>query len=89
VKPLLLGKAVIITYSEYVSVALLIQHAKSVRRIILSSCGLSGTTILLHIISQMHDFRKTVTEHQMRVLKHLFVGVLILRRIERYRQKYT
>jgi hypothetical protein len=31
------GKAISITYSEFVSVALVIQHAKRMRRIILSS----------------------------------------------------
>jgi hypothetical protein len=44
------GKAVSITYSECVSVALFIQHAKRMRRIILS-CDLSGCTIFFHIIS--------------------------------------
>jgi hypothetical protein len=44
------GKAISITYCECVSVALVIQHAKRMRRIILS-CGLSGCTIFLHIIS--------------------------------------
>ena len=40
------GKSIRITYSERVSVALVIQHT---RRIVF--CGLSGTTIFLHIIS--------------------------------------
>ena len=40
------GKAISITYSECVSAALVIQHT---RRIVF--CGLSGTTIFLHIIS--------------------------------------
>ena len=41
-------KAVIITYPECVFVALGIQHAKRMSRII--NCGLSGSTIFFHII---------------------------------------
>jgi hypothetical protein len=43
------GKAISITYSECVSVALAIQHAKRMRRIVI--CGLSDSTIFFHIIS--------------------------------------
>ena len=39
----------IITYSECVSVALVIQHAMLMDHIII--CGLSGCTIFFHIIS--------------------------------------
>ena len=42
-------KAVRMTYSECVLVVLAIQHAMRKRHIII--CGLSGCTILLHIIS--------------------------------------
>jgi hypothetical protein len=45
------GKAITITYSECVSVALGIQHAKRTRRIILSLRCLSGFQYLIHIIS--------------------------------------
>jgi hypothetical protein len=40
----------VFTYSECVSVALVIQHAVHIRRIIVVS-GLPGSTLLLHIIS--------------------------------------
>jgi hypothetical protein len=43
------GKAISITYYECVSVALVIQHAKRMHRIVI--CGLSGSTIFFHIIS--------------------------------------
>jgi len=43
------GKAVCITYSECMSVALVIQHAKRMRRIV--ACGLSGSTVFFHTIS--------------------------------------
>jgi hypothetical protein len=44
------GEAISITYSECVFVALVIQHAKRMRRIIVI-CGLSGSTIFFHIVS--------------------------------------
>jgi hypothetical protein len=43
------GKAIIITYYECVSVDLGIQHEMRMRHIV--NCGLSGSTILFHIIS--------------------------------------
>ena len=42
------GKAISMTYSEFVSVTLVIQHAKCVRHIAL--CGLSGSTSSHHLI---------------------------------------
>jgi hypothetical protein len=43
------GKAVSITYSEYVSGALVIQHAVRMRHIVIRD--LSGCTVLFHVIS--------------------------------------
>jgi hypothetical protein len=43
------GKAVTIKYSECVSVVLVNQHTKHMRRIVI--CGLSGCTLIFHIIS--------------------------------------
>jgi hypothetical protein len=43
------GKKISITYSECVSVALVIQHKQRLRRIVV--CGLSGPTIIFHIFS--------------------------------------
>ena len=43
------GKAMTITYSEYVFVALGNQHAMGIDHIVI--CGLSGSTIFFHIIS--------------------------------------
>jgi hypothetical protein len=42
------GKAISITYSEYESVALGIQHPMRVRRIVIG--GLSGSTIFFNVI---------------------------------------
>ena len=44
-----LEKAISITYSECVFVALGIQHSVRMRHIVV--CGLSGDTVLLHISS--------------------------------------
>jgi len=55
-----------------VFVTLDIQYTMSMRHIYIVVCGLSGSTIFLHIMSQRYDFRKkkNVFEHK--------IGVLIL-----------
>jgi len=50
-QPCCCGKAVNITHSECVFIAVLIQHAKYVRCIILLSVAYSGYTAFFHIIS--------------------------------------
>ena len=70
-------KATSITYSECVFVVLGIQHAMRMRHTVI--CGLSGSTIFLHIISLMAWLKKKIikkkyiyiyiyTEHKMCVL---------------------
>ena len=55
------GKAISITYSECVFVALGIQHAVRMRHIVI--CVLSGCTVFFIL---RHNFRKKkVTEHKM------------------------
>jgi len=44
------GKPVRVTYSEYVFIALVIQHAKRMRLYIVI-CGLSGCTVCFYIIT--------------------------------------
>ena len=68
-----LWKVIRVTYSEFLSVALVIQNAMRMRRIILSSvacptlpylphyiaiCGLSNSTIFTTLSHNWHDFRK-------------------------------
>ena len=51
------------------SVVLVIQYAKCMYRIVLSSVTSAAEAILFHIISQMAQFsEKKVTEHKMYVL---------------------
>ena len=57
------GKAISTTLAVCVFVALVIQHARSMRHIVI--CGLSGFTLFLHIISW---FSNKVVEHKIRVL---------------------
>jgi hypothetical protein len=46
---------------KFAFLALVIQHAKRMRHIVI--CGLSVSTALFHIISKRHDFRKKVIEY--------------------------
>ena len=49
------GNAILVTYSERVSVALVIQHAKRMRRTV--TRGRSGCTIFSTLSKKRHDFR--------------------------------
>jgi hypothetical protein len=69
-----------------VSVALVIQHAKRMRRIILSSVACLALPHYCTLSHKWHDIRKKVIEHKMCFLfslKCFSVTFLILRRIQR------
>jgi hypothetical protein len=57
------GKAISITYSEFVSMALVIQHTKRMRRIILSSVDYPDLHIFPHYLLNVAIVRKKVMEH--------------------------
>jgi hypothetical protein len=54
-----------ITYSECVPVALVIQRAKRMCRITLSSVARPALPIFSTLSHKRHDFRKNVMEHKM------------------------
>jgi hypothetical protein len=81
------GKAISITYSECVFVALIIRHAMSMRRIILSSAAYSGCTNLLqrYLINGTILGRKVIERKMCVWISSTFLSetFLILRRIQR------
>ena len=62
------GRAITITYSECVFVALVTQHANRTRRVILSSVACPTLQSFSTIRNKRYYFQKTVTGYKMRVL---------------------
>ena len=62
------GKAISITYSECISVALVILHSLCMLHIVLSSVACPVLPHFPTLSHKRHDFRKLVIEHVMCVL---------------------
>jgi len=80
------GKAISITYAEYMFVALAVQHAQRVRRIILSSLACLTVPYFSTLSHKRHDFRKMLLNIKCLFwfsLQRLSERFLILRRIRR------
>ena len=62
------AKAISITYYECVSVALVFQHAKRMRRVIFPHGALPAVPYLSTLFHKQHDFQNNVIEHKLCVL---------------------
>jgi len=58
------GKTISITYSELMSIASVMQRAKRMRRIILSSVACPSLAYYSTFSHKRHDFREKVIEHK-------------------------
>jgi hypothetical protein len=80
------GKAINVTYSECVFVALIIQHSKRMRPITLPFVACPDLPYFSTLSNKRHDFLKKVIQHEMCVLifsTTLSETFLILRRTQR------
>jgi len=75
------GDAINITYSECVSVALVIQHVRCMRRIILSSVTFFLYHVLLHYLINDTIFRKK-TDFDVLLTVHLSIFISIINQLD-------
>jgi len=82
------AKAIIITYSDCVSVVLGIQHAMRMRNIILSAVDCLAVPYLCTLSHKRHDFRreKYNTEHKMCVL---IFSTISVRNVSHSKKNYS